>query len=384
MLNILFNEGIMNQHNNASTLIDTLPPDASLHTPLLRSEAEEAPAFSQELAELFPGRTTAAPRHKNWQHRLVRQIEQVNKELWLIFSMFMIVGIMNYLVTAQRMMLGLYTLPTLLSAYFYGRRHATLTAIASIILEGIVVYYNPALLQSDLGLNVFGGRWFDIFSWGAILMVTAYAMGTLYERNQQRLNELRKAYRGLIMILRQFISKDKYTENHCYRVAVYAAKIAAYLGLRTEQIEDIRAAALLHDLGKLDISREILYKAAKLSEEEVINMRKHVDKGVEMLEVADTPLNRIIPIILAHHERFDGSGYYGSQGQNIPLEARIISVADVYDALASDRPYRKALTPFEARDQIAKSSGTEFDPKVVDAFLKAFKRGDMEVPEVVV
>jgi len=371
----------MNQDVGTTAMTDNLSPSAPPGA--LPLPAETADSFFSGPDALFSHRN-AAPLQTAWHQRLLRQIELVNKELWLILSMFLIVGIMNYLVTAQRMMLGLYTLPTLLSAYFYGRRHATLTAIASIILVGIVVYYNPALMQSDLGLNVFGGRWFDIFSWGAILMVTAYAMGTLYERNQQRLNELRKAYRGLIMILRQFISKDKYTENHCYRVAVYAAKIATYLGLRTEQIEDIRAAALLHDLGKLDISREILYKAAKLSQEEISSMRKHVDKGVEMLEVADTPLNRIIPIILAHHERFDGSGYFGSQAQSIPLEARVISVADVYDALASDRPYRKALTPFEARDQIAKGSGTEFDPSVVEAFLRAFKRGDMEVPEVVV
>jgi putative nucleotidyltransferase with HDIG domain len=376
----------MNEPNNATALIESLPLDEPRESARGAAEAAAAdlPALDSELSDLFPGRTAAARLQGNWKARLLQQFEQVNKELWLILSMFLIVGVMNYLVTAQRMMLGLYTLPTLLSAYFYGRRHATLTAVASIILVGIVVYYNPALLQSDLELNVFGGRWFDIFAWGAILMVTAYAMGTLYERNQQRLSELRKAYRGLIIILRQFISKDKYTENHCYRVSVYAAKIAAYLGLRDSQIDDIRAAALLHDLGKLDISREILYKAAKLSQEEVTNMRKHVDKGVEMLEFADTPLNRIIPIILTHHERFDGSGYYGSQGADIPLEARIITVADVYDALASDRPYRKALTPFEARDQIAKGSGTEFDPRVVEAFLKAFRRGDMEVPEVVV
>lgn len=376
----------MNEPNNATAMIESLPQDAPREAAPGSQEAAAAglPALDSELSELFSGRSAGGSLKRNWKIRLLQQIEQVNKELWLILSMFLIVGVMNYLVTAQRMMLGLYTLPTLLSAYFYGRRHATLTAVASIILVGIVVYYNPALLQSDLELNVFGGRWFDIFAWGAILMVTAYAMGTLYERNQLRLSELRKAYRGLIIILRQFISKDKYTENHCYRVSVYAAKIASYLGLSDAQIDDIRAAALLHDLGKLDISREILYKAAKLSQEEVINMRKHVDKGVEMLEFADTPLNRIIPIILTHHERFDGSGYYGSRGQDIPLEARIITVADVYDALASDRPYRKALSPFEARDQIAKSSGTEFDPKVVEAFLKAFRRGDMEVPDVVV
>jgi putative nucleotidyltransferase with HDIG domain len=213
-------------------------------------------------------------------------------------------------------------------------------------------------------------------------MVTAYAMGTLYERDKSRLEELQKTYRGLIVILRHFISKDKYTENHCYRVSIYAAKIASYLRLDSKQIEDIRSAALLHDLGKLDISRELLYKAAQLTKDEFEGMRKHVDKGVQLLD--NTPLNRIIPIILSHHEKYDGSGYHTTQGEDIPLEARVISVADVYDALASDRPYRKAMSPFEAKEIIIKGSGTDFDPKVVEAFLKAFKSGEMDVPQVII
>jgi HD-GYP domain-containing protein (c-di-GMP phosphodiesterase class II) len=215
-------------------------------------------------------------------------------------------------------------------------------------------------------------------------MVTSYAMGTLHERNRVQIEELRQAYRGLIIILRQFISKDKYTENHCYRVSIYAAKIASYMKMRPDQIEDIRAAALLHDLGKLDISREILYKAAQLTSDEYEGMKMHVDRGTSMLVIANTPLNRIIPIILAHHEREDGSGYFGAIGNEIPIEAKVIALADVYDAMASDRPYRKALTPFEAKEQITKGSGTEFDPLVVEAFLKAFQKQEMEIPGIVI
>ncbi len=301
-----------------------------------------------------------------------------------MLSMLLIVGIMNYLVAGHRMMLGLYVLPTIFSAYYYGRRHATLTATASILIVGFVVYRNPHLFSSTNDAPMMHGPWYDIFSWGAILMVTAYAMGTLYERNQARVSELRQAYRGLLVILRQFISKDKYTENHCYRVSIYAAKIATFLRMGDQQIEDIRSAALLHDLGKLDISRDMLYKAANLTTEEYEGMKKHVDKGAEMLGVANTPLNRIIPIILSHHERHDGTGYFGASSDAIPIESRVIAVADVYDALTSDRPYRKALTPFDAKDMIVKGSGTEFDPVIVDAFLKAFQSGSMEIPDIIV
>ena len=112
----------------------------------------------------------------------------------------------------------------------------------------------PTLLANGntLGSGV-NGRWYDLLAWGGTLMITAYAMGTLHERHQTKVQELQETYRGLLMILRQFIAKDKYTENHSYRVSVYAAKIAARMGFSAQRIEDVRAASLLHDIGKLGI-----------------------------------------------------------------------------------------------------------------------------------
>ena len=319
-----------------------------------------------------------------WKAKLIRQLEKVNKELWLILSMFVIVGVMNYLLTSQRMLLGFYTLPTLFSAYFYGRRHATLTAFASVFLVGLLARYNPGFFTITERFEFVEAQWYDITAWGSILVITAYAMGTLYEHKAAHIHELRHTYRGLLVILRHFISKDEYTENHCYRVSIYAAKIGARLGLDPERIEDIRSAAFLHDIGKLDISRELLYKAARLSKEEFERMKGHVDQGAEMLEPIGGSLGRIIPIILAHHDKYDGSGYHATLGEDIPLEARVLSVADVYDSLASDRPYRKAMSPFEAKEIIAKGEGTQFDPRVVKAFNKAFNKGEMEVPHLVI
>ena len=120
----------------------------------------------------------------------------------------------------------------------------------------------------------------------------------------------------------------------------------------------MRAAALLHDIGKLDISRELLYKAARLTEEEFKHMQEHVSKGVSILEPVGGSLRRVIPIVLSHHDKFDGSGYTPTRGDEIPLEARIITVADVYDSLTSDRPYRKAMSPFDAKEIIVKGSGS--------------------------
>ncbi|HUL73307.1 MAG TPA: HD-GYP domain-containing protein [Vicinamibacterales bacterium] len=314
---------------------------------------------------------------------MLKQFEKVNRELWVVFSLFIIAAVMNFLVSGGRMVLAFYTLPTVFSAYHYGRRHATLTALASVLLVIILVWYNPSILQTPQ-VRFRGDEWLDITVWGGILLVTGYTMGSLYEHKDKQVQELRETYMGILMILRHFISNDKYTENHSYRVSVYATKIAAQLDMGADRIEDIRAAALLHDIGKLDVSRDILYKAARLNEQEVAEMQEHVTKGAALLEPVGGPLRRVLPIILSHHDKFDGSGYTPSQGENIPIEARVIAVADVYDSLTSDRPYRKAMAPYEAREMILKGAGTEFDPKVVEAFIAAFRKGEMEMPAFVV
>ena len=314
---------------------------------------------------------------------VVKQFEKVNRELWVVFSLFIIAAVMNFVVSGGRMVLAFYTLPTIFSAYHYGRRHATLTAFASVLLVVLLAWYKPEILQSP-EVQFRGGAWLDLVVWAGILVITGYTMGSLYEHKDKQLNELRETYTGILMILRQFISNDKYTENHSYRVSVYATKIAAQMNMDSQRIEDIRAAALLHDIGKLDVSRQILYKAARLTESEVTQMQEHVSKGAAMLEPVGGSLRRVLPIILAHHDKFDGSGYTPSQGENIPIEARVISVADVFDSLTSDRPYRKAMAPHEARETIVQGSGTEFDPKVVDAFQSAFRKGELEMPAFVV
>lgn len=315
---------------------------------------------------------------------LLQRLKDINRELWLILSLFLIALLLNSLVSMHRMVLGFYVIPTLFSAYFYGKRHATMTALASICLVTLTTYFNPTLFNVSSGNTLADSRWFDIVMWGGTLIVIAYTMGSLYDRKEAHLHELRETYNGVLIILRQFISKDKYTQNHSYRVALYAAKIAFALKLDSERIEDVRAAALLHDIGKLDISRELLYKAASLTRDEMNAVQEHVSFGTDMLRPVGGSLKRVIPIVLAHHDKFDGSGYHPTRGHEIPIEARIISVADVYDALTSDRPYRKAIPPFEAKEIICKGAGTQFDPKVVEAFVSVFDYGEMEVPEFVV
>jgi putative nucleotidyltransferase with HDIG domain len=315
--------------------------------------------------------------------RLLRSLERVNKELWLVFWLFALAGMLNSLVASQRVVLGLYTLPAVMSAYLYGKRHATLTALASVLLVVLLSWFNPAILGAQ-PFALAQGAWVDVTIWGGTLILTGYLMGTLCDHKTAQMRELRETYDGVLMILRHFISKDQYTENHSYRVSIYASKIAEALNFPPERIEDVRSAALLHDIGKLDVSREVLYKAARLTQVEFAEIKTHVDRGITLLEPVGGSLRRVIPIILAHHDKFDGTGYHPTQGEDIPLESRIIAVADVYDSLTSDRPYRKAMPPFEVREIIEKGSGTDFDPEVVRAFLTVFRRGAMELPAVAV
>ena len=319
------------------------------------------------------------------KRKWISRLGNINKELLLIFSIIAAAGIVNFFVAGQRLVLTFYNLPTLLAAYYFGRRRAVEAALASILVVVWMNLMNPTALGGTLEWRTQGLlAWSDIAVWAGFLLVFAYATGSLYELGERRLAELRQTYYGVLQILNQFIGNDKFTQNHSYRVSVYATSIAAEMRMPEQQIEDVRAAALLHDIGKLEISREILYKAARLDDDELQEMKTHVERGVTLLKPVGGSLRRVLPIILAHHDRYDGSGYHPSKGEEIPIEARIITVADAYDAMISDRPYRKGVTAIEGREAILKGAGGAFDPAVVKAFDSAFRKQMLEIPEVMV
>lgn len=319
------------------------------------------------------------------RNKWIRQLVEANKELLLIFVIIAFAAVINFFIAGQRLILTFYNLPTLFAAFYFGRRRAVQTALASILIVGWLNLMNPVALAAADGAVQLRSilAWSDIAVWGGLLLVTAYATGTLYDARERSFNELRETYNGVLEILSHFIANDKYTQHHSYRVSVYAARLARQMGMSEERVEDVRAASLLHDIGKLDISRDILYKAARLSSEEFEEIKSHVERGVNALQPVGGTLRRVLPIILAHHDKWDGTGYRPTKGEAIPMESRIISVADVYDSLVSDRPYRKGMSPFEARDIIVKGAGTDFDPKVVSAFESAFRLRQMEVPEMI-
>jgi HD-GYP domain-containing protein (c-di-GMP phosphodiesterase class II) len=175
-------------------------------------------------------------------------------------------------------------------------------------------------------------------------------------------------------------ASDPYTKGHSERVTQYAVALARELHLSERRVQAIEYAGFLHDMGKIGLQHNILLKPGALTDSEWEQMKRHPVTGAKI--VSDLHfLKGAHDVVLFHHERFDGTGYpHGLAGERIPLEARIVKVADAFDAMLSDRPYRKALSLERALEQLRQGSGTEFDPRVVAAFVGLVEVGQVAVP----
>jgi len=190
----------------------------------------------------------------------------------------------------------------------------------------------------------------------------------LLEINSQEINELNE---DLLKALAEVIDlRDPFTLGHSQYVTRYSVLIAKKLGLPQERIDLIRNAGLLHDIGKIGISDEILLKPFPLTKEEYMIIQRHTTLGADILQKAHS-LKHLSPIVRHHHERYDGNGYPDRlKGQNIPIEARIIAIADAVEAMASDRPYRRALSFEKIKKELKRNSSTQFDPVIIETILQ--------------
>lgn len=235
--------------------------------------------------------------------------------------------------------------------------------LASGIL-GVIIFFVP-LLMLRISQNQYLSR-------TESMVVQLRAANTeLVERSK----EISAMNEGLILALSHASDlRDPYVHGHALHVARYAVLIAEELGLREERIESIRQAALLHDIGKIGIPEAILFKPSQLTGEEYELMKQHAMLGAALVQEIES-LQHLAPLIRHHHEHYNGRGYpTGLAGDKIPLEARILSAADAIEAMASDRPYRKAGDAQAILRELQKHSGTQFDPIIVDAFTKVIRR----------
>lgn len=195
---------------------------------------------------------------------------------------------------------------------------------------------------------------------------------------EERTNDLRKALQQLKhsydMTLQALVAaldaRERETGNHSQRVSMYSVVLAKEMGLSSARIQDLSTGALLHDIGKLGIPDSILLKPGDLTEEEWRLMRRHPEIGRDILKDIDF-LEPAVGVVLNHHEHWDGSGYpSGMKGEGIPQGARIFLVVDAFDTITTDRPYRAAMTFDEAREELRRCRGSQFDPGAVDHFLR--------------
>ncbi|HEX8741699.1 MAG TPA: HD-GYP domain-containing protein [Thermoleophilaceae bacterium] len=194
--------------------------------------------------------------------------------------------------------------------------------------------------------------------------------------------ELNQAYRGTVMVLSDVVeAEDNYTASHCRSVVELAAAVADELGMGYEKRQELEIAALLHDVGKIAIPNEILNKPAKLTDEEFALMKTHTLEGQALLDRVGGRLAKVGAIVRSCHERWDGRGYPdGLTGEDIPEAARIVFCCDAYSAMTTNRPYRKAMPVAEAVAELRSNSGTQFEPRVVEA-LVAVVEADLARPD---
>lgn len=195
-------------------------------------------------------------------------------------------------------------------------------------------------------------------------------IGDINQKLENAYADLKSAYKGTMESLRLAVdAKDSYTKNHSDRVSYYSVLLAKALNLPEDEVELIRDGGLFHDIGKIGIPDAILQKAGKLTDDEYHDIKNHPSIGEHILKPAKI-FDNIIPMVKHHHERYDGRGYPSSlKGEDIPLCARIVCIADSFDAMTSDRSYRPRFTLYKALDELKNCRGTQFDPTLVDLFV---------------
>jgi putative nucleotidyltransferase with HDIG domain len=317
------------------------------------------------------------------------------------------IGIIHFLAPDKLPFLSFYYLPVLLAASACGRRTALLVSLLAVFLialyavavpsrfsvniaDGVEqlqkakVAAAPASRISEIEKEIREHKFnlhFSLVAWGSFLILAAVTVGTLYEQKERQAEELKQAYIGILEMLTKCLEcTDQHVLGHSQRVAELGVEIARELGLSDSAVEKVRVGGLLHDIGKVDVSVKALQKSVALSEEERQEIALHPVRGAEILQSAEVVLRDVIPIVRLHHERVQAEQGEIAELPGVKLDREMtlsigtIAVADAYDAIVSDRPYRSGKLPWQAVQEIEANAGTQFHPEVVEAFKKVIAR----------
>lgn len=249
-------------------------------------------------------------------------------------------------------------------------------------------------LLLGVAYTILGPAGVTVFTLPVLMM--HYAQKQYVERTEDGVRELRRMNRELTLANREVVqasqairqlneelfmilakitdARDTHVFGHTVQVTNYAIALANELNLQVDRVEQGRLADLLHDIGKIGIPEHVLQKPGKLTDKQYERMKTHASLGAEFLETCHG-LRHLVPFVRHHHERWDGNGYPdGLRGEQIPVEARILAICDAVEAMASDRPYRRAMSLSEILAELKRCQGTQFDPVVVEAFIRIAKR----------
>src|SRR5258708_3642899 len=249
-------------------------------------------------------------------------MSKIAKEIILLLSLFLIAATVQFFAQSLPMALCFYFLPTLYSAYHFGRRHATLTAFACIFLVVLLDFLNN-MMPGHRVLSLPGERLFNFAIWAGMLAVVGYVMGTLYDRKQAMTTDIRESFSGRLLVLQHFMANEKLGVGENQRLVEASTRMAEAMGLGSDRAELLRSAVLLRDLSKLGITNDILYKAADTSREEVVASFRKPRKTDARTQAAGNSLRRVHSIIVAQQILQD----QGARSVNVPLPPHILSLA---------------------------------------------------------
>jgi hypothetical protein len=285
------------------------------------------------------------------------RLRSINPELWLLLSLFCVSLVVIAIPFGGQLLLFLYMVPVMMAAYLHGKRHAMLTSLASVLLVTVGTVCGDLSLRSNARFSV--EHWVELALWSVMMVGFGWGLGRMF-------GDVRKTNEGFLQIMRQVVGRDTERHNYVRRLSHISGVIAKEAGLEPDQCETIRRAALLRDIGELDLDRDIFRRFSMLCESEGLHVEGDSQaQHVKLVEVMD--------LVLANK-------IYGAKSDRQPVGARILAVATEYDDLTSTKKRRSALPPSVAKSMIEREAGKKFDAGVVRAFSRACEQGAFSGP----
>jgi len=282
------------------------------------------------------------------------RLRSINSEWWLLLSMFFVSAVVVIVPFGGRLLLFLYLGPVMIAAFLHGRRQAVLTSVASVLMVVSGTFVRDLVMHNDVIASLTAERWGDLALWGSMVLAFGWGLGRLF-------GDVRQTNEGFLDILRHLVGRDNDRHNYVRRLSHFAGVIAQHAGLSPEECQTIRRAALLRDIGELELSKDTFKRFSTMCDED--DVQKNAGTPI-----VHAKLGEVMDLVLAEK-------IYGTKFDRQPMGSRVMAVATEYDDLTSTKKRRSALPSSVAKSMIERESGKRFDATVVRAFSRAYEQG---------